>query len=171
MHLTDKHLDNFWAKIDVHLEDECWWWAGNRNPDGYGMLYVSKGYSPTGHRVMYELMVEPILAGNQIDHICHNPSCVNPKHLRQCTPSENRRNAKLCRDSSSGLKGASWDKESGKWKASAMGNDGKLKNLGRCLTAQEAHEAYCHFTTEHYGEFANHGRVAQTNKEAYEGNR
>ena len=103
MHLTDKQLDNFWAKVDVHLEDECWWWAGNRNPDGYGMLYVSKGYSPTGHRVMYELMVEPILAGNQIDHICHNPSCVNPS-TSDNVPSENRRNAKLCRDSSSGLR-------------------------------------------------------------------
>lgn len=47
------------------------------------------------HQVFYELHVGPIPRGLELDHLCQNPSCVNPAHLEPVTHAENvRRGAK-----------------------------------------------------------------------------
>jgi hypothetical protein len=73
----------FWGQVDKG--DECWEWTGKRDPDGYGRFFVSV------HRLAYQWLVGPIPDGLQIDHLCRNPSCVNPEHLEPVTPSENVR--------------------------------------------------------------------------------
>ena len=40
---------------------------------------------------MYEREVGPIPAGYHVDHICFQPACVNPAHLRLLTAEENSR--------------------------------------------------------------------------------
>lgn len=43
------------------------------------------------HRLLYELLVEPVPDDLQMDHLCRTPTCVNPSHLEPVTPRENVR--------------------------------------------------------------------------------
>ncbi len=49
------------------------------------------GRNRRAHRVAYELAYRPIPDGQIIRHMCHNPSCVNPEHLRIGTQTDNSR--------------------------------------------------------------------------------
>ena len=59
----------------------------------------------------------------------------------------------------SGLKGAFWVANRGKWMSQIKCN-GKLVYLGYFATAEDAHAAYCRAADRLHGEFANHGEVA-----------
>lgn len=74
----------------------CWIWTGWFNGSGYGRKQVL-GKKYFAHRLMYERYVKAIPKGNQVDHLCHNKACVNPNHLEDVTPKENRRRAALRR--------------------------------------------------------------------------
>lgn len=66
----------------------CIEFTGFRTRDGYGR--VAKGSRrPSAHRAAYELLVGQIPEGMELDHLCRNPSCVNPGHLEPVTPREN----------------------------------------------------------------------------------
>ena len=71
-------------------ENGCWLWQGAQNGDGYGKVWLNSRYSLT-HRVAYEVAVEPIPDGYQIDHLCRVRGCCNPAHLEAVTPLENHR--------------------------------------------------------------------------------
>lgn len=68
--------------------DGCWTWTGTVTPGGYG-LFGASGKNKYAHRFAYEHHVGPIPEGLEIDHLCGNPSCVNPDHLEPVTPREN----------------------------------------------------------------------------------
>src|SRR5688572_13326968 len=68
--------------------DGCWQWTGSFMPNGYGRLIV-KRHTVLAHRFAYELLVGPIPAGLQIDHLCRNRACVNPAHLEPVTIKQN----------------------------------------------------------------------------------
>lgn len=73
-------------------QDSCWEWIGYISPHGYGMFGVHRGgkWQKIGaHRISYELYVGPIPDGLQIDHLCRNRKCVNPKHIEAVTKREN----------------------------------------------------------------------------------
>jgi len=92
-------IDRFWSKVDVGDADECWEWQAATNGNGYGVFYVSGGraqpFQTYAHRVAHELMKGPIPDGLVIDHLCRNPSCVNPAHLRAVTQSVNVQSGEL----------------------------------------------------------------------------
>ena len=81
-------------------------------------------------------------------------------NLRACSNSENQRNRGSQANNTSGFKGVSWDKETGKWAANIRVN-GKQKRLGRHDTPEEAYQAYCDASIELHGEFANTGTISQ----------
>lgn len=81
---------NMRAKIVIELcpiaelPDFCWAWTGAINSRGYGCVAVNRKSQLT-HRVAYQLLVGPIPAGLQIDHLCRNKRCCNPAHLEAVT--------------------------------------------------------------------------------------
>jgi hypothetical protein len=74
----------------------CWVWRGYINAKGYGRIYLS-GHRLNVHRIAYELWIEPIPKGLQIQHLCNNPQCCNPDHLVAGTVSENAQYKIECR--------------------------------------------------------------------------
>lgn len=79
--------ERFWSK--VQKTDTCWIWTAAKSPLGYGSFGVESGKIMPAHRYAYELLVGPIPKGLTIDHLCRNPSCVNPAHLEPVTQGEN----------------------------------------------------------------------------------
>ena len=81
--------ERFWRMVDQSAgETGCWLWTGN-TWKGYGQFGVQqspgKWKQNKAHRIAYELMVGPIPDGLQLDHLCRQPSCVNPAHLEPVT--------------------------------------------------------------------------------------
>lgn len=88
-------LERFWSKVEK--TPGCWFWRGkSRGRGGYGAFYW-QGTNTTAHRVSYTLANGPIPEGLVIDHLCCEPSCVNPDHLEAVTVEENSRRAAVTR--------------------------------------------------------------------------
>lgn len=68
----------------------CWQWNGSICRDGYGKCNRRAGQF-LAHRAFYTILVGPIKAGFELDHLCKNRSCVNPAHLEEVTHTENVR--------------------------------------------------------------------------------
>lgn len=70
--------------LDRCIEDEhgCWVWTGYRNSDGYGKVYKATYGEELLHRFTYRQIVGEIPRGLVLDHLCKNPPCCNPYHLR-----------------------------------------------------------------------------------------
>ena len=89
-------IARFMEKVERPLANHptgCWIWLGqceNRNGRrAYGRFWYEES-NVMAHRFAYEVIAgKKIPEGYQIDHICRNPSCVNPDHLQAVTQLEN----------------------------------------------------------------------------------
>lgn len=98
MSATTRNADPEKAAWDTDLEarlwagvektDSCWNWTRSGNGSGYGRMSVA-GQRVYVHRLSYVMHKGEIPAGLVIDHLCRNPSCVNPDHLEAVTHREN----------------------------------------------------------------------------------
>lgn len=79
-------VDRFFDKVTI--TDYCWEWTSVKNRFGHGRLWVN-GRFESAHRVCHVLFIGPIPEGLVVDHLCGNPSCVNPGHLEAVTQREN----------------------------------------------------------------------------------
>lgn len=77
------------TKIIKHSSG-CFLWSGSKTKDGY-----SRHGGGKAHRLMYIYYVGPIPKGLELDHLCRNRGCVNPKHLEAVTHRENVRRGAL----------------------------------------------------------------------------
>jgi hypothetical protein len=78
--------ERFFAKVEK--TDTCWLWTGAKNQDGYGRFRLD-GRKVQAHRFAYELLVDPIPEGLELDHTCRVRHCVRPDHLEPVTHREN----------------------------------------------------------------------------------
>lgn len=76
------------AKIDFNGDGGCWVWKASLNKAGYGQVRYL-GQTRLAHRSVYRMVVGEIPDGLDLDHLCRNPPCVNPKHLEPVTRREN----------------------------------------------------------------------------------
>lgn len=85
--------DRFWSYVDKNGPGGCWLWTGYVDTKGYGRFHVRPVGVIGAHRFAYELLVGPIPAGLDLDHVyawgCRHRNCVNPEHLEPVTPEEN----------------------------------------------------------------------------------
>lgn len=124
---------------------------GHRESNGY--IRICIGYRRfQAHRLAW-FYVTGVWPVGQIDHKDLNPSNNSFANLRLADPSSNSANKSLFRNNTSGFKGVSLIKSSGRWQASIRFN-GRLKYLGSYLTPEEAHGAYAAEARRLQGEFA-----------------
>lgn len=75
--------------------DQCWEWRGPLSRAGYGISRVKEGgrwRTACGHQIAYFLATgrwERMADGRMVRHLCHNPKCCNPRHLRGGTHADN----------------------------------------------------------------------------------
>lgn len=80
---------------------------------------------------------------NEIDHVNGRPSDNRIENLRDVDRQTNGQNQRRARRGSiSGVLGACYDKQTGKFKAQIRRPDGKYQHLGRFGTAEEASQVY-----------------------------
>lgn len=72
----------------------CWEWTGARDGNGYGNLFDGEKMQKA-HRLSHAIFIGPIPEKMLVMHSCDNPPCVNPKHLKAATYSENMQDASL----------------------------------------------------------------------------
>ena len=78
--------DRLLNKIHVD-ENGSWIWEGSLSY-GYGQARWN-GVKYRAHRLSYEAFNGPITDGLIVRHMCHNPPCINPAHLRLGTHFDN----------------------------------------------------------------------------------
>src|SRR2546429_9849275 len=90
--------ERLWAKIagpwndPTVAVDDCWLWTGGwRSRYGYGRIRAGRRGSRAlqAHVVAFEIVVDPVPAGQWLRHRCDVPGCCNPWHLQLGTAAEN----------------------------------------------------------------------------------
>lgn len=137
-----KLLQRFLSKVTVGKRSECWLWTGTKIY-GYGRIILD-GKNRAAHHISLmffkDVNLDIFSHKIQTDHICHNPSCVNPAHLRVCDKSQNTINRmKRKKNKSSNYYGVS--KKKNGWEVSIKKNN-KRHYLGFFANEKDAALAY-----------------------------
>ena len=91
-------------------------------------------------------------SGYYVDHINRNKLDNRKKNLRWCTPSQNRINSKIRKDSYSKEKGVYFSKDRNKWCAYIQ-VDGKNKGLGNFYNKEDAIRVREKASKKHFRDF------------------
>lgn len=89
MATEEQQLEKVLAQYSPEPNTGCWLWSGYVTGNGYGSISIN-GLPEPVHRFIFRKLVRPIISGYEIDHLCNTPICINPKHLEQKTPKENK---------------------------------------------------------------------------------
>ena len=142
-----KVTERFMAK--VNQTNDCWIWMAYKRRDGYGEFHL-EGSTQLSHRVSYEMFKGRIPDGLDIDHMCHNRSCVNPDHLQAVDRSLNNQNRRSAQSNSkSGVRGVSLCKTTGRWRV-VMTENKKSVHVGRFDSIDRAELAAIEYRQRNY---------------------
>lgn len=141
----------------------CFWWRERgrgrqlhkstgtwRTSTGYIELYYH-GKCYGAHRIAW-LIVKGCFPKDQIDHRNSNRADNRWRNLRTATHKQNRRNARIRKDSKTGFKGVKRIRKNGY--AARIWVDNGHKHIGYYRTAKAAHRAYARTAKKYFGEFA-----------------
>lgn len=138
----------------AHPDGECLVWHGRIDRRGYGCISIHAKMHAV-HRYAWERANGQIPDGMMIDHRCHNTACVNVKHLRLATPTENARNKSGANAGSrTGVRNVYV--ENSKYRAQIV-FEGRAVRVGLYDTIAEAASAAEQKRAELFGEFAGNG--------------
>jgi len=138
---------------DYPLVSTYTWCAHRIDGSIYAATNIRDGEST--HTVhMHRLLMTP--GSMHVDHINGDGLDNRRENLRVCTNAQNRLNSRRYRNNTSGAKGVSWCKKTGKWYA-RIAVDGRRVFLGFFPTINEASDAYAKASSAMHGAF---GRVA-----------
>ena len=102
------------------------------------------------HRFLLGITDDPAI---QVDHAPDHSGLNNRRsNLRICTNAQNQHNRRLDVNSTSGVKGVSWDKRAGKFRASIMAG-GRSKNLGCYASKYDAGRSYDVASKKYHGSY------------------
>lgn len=119
---------------------DCREWVKMRDVKGYGRVRF-EGRTILAHRMAYTVFVGEIPDGINVDHICGNPPCINPDHLRLATEGENRHNWVAVRKNATGHRGVTLRADCRLQFEATVAFKGQKYPLGRYATAEEAGSA------------------------------
>jgi hypothetical protein len=125
--------------------------AGTLRPDGYVGIRVD-GVGFLAHRLAV-LWMEGTMPSSFVDHENLKKSSNEWLNIRPATMSQNKANAAKPATNTSGLKGVSWHKKSGKWRASIT-REGRQFHLGTFHDKDHAAQAYRQKAEELFGQYA-----------------
>ena len=70
--------------------EECKLWPGGKDKDGYGRVKIH-GRDLFAHRIALEIKIGRKLNRDEVAmHLCDNPPCFNPNHLKVGNARENK---------------------------------------------------------------------------------
>lgn len=86
-------IERLMSKISINEETDCWNWTACIDAGGYGRVGY-RNRQESAHRIFYAWKAGPIPRGKgkdipQLDHLCRNRRCCNPKHLELVSHREN----------------------------------------------------------------------------------
>jgi hypothetical protein len=115
---------------------------GTLTKNGYLVVWHNNKLTPA-HRLIWEKVNGPVPRGLDIDHINGVRTDNRIENLRLVTRSQNNQNVRRARidNRTSGVKGVSLHKQSGKWRARITVN-GQRFHLGNFDTVDQAANAY-----------------------------
>lgn len=92
--IEDTGAARLWSAVEKLGPDDCWEWQGCINDSGYGTIHF-RGKSHGAHRVAYHLTHGEIPNDVELDHLCRNRRCCNPRHLEPISHDENMRRVRV----------------------------------------------------------------------------
>lgn len=130
--------------------------AGSLTAKGYRLIVLTGREKYYAHRLAW-LYVHGVWPDcEETDHVNGNRDDNRIANLRMATRSQNKANSRAHRDSRTGLKGATYNKLTGRYQAQIY--HGRQFHLGCFDTAAEAHAAYVSAARDIFDAFASDGK-------------